>query len=283
MLQPQQRTDTPLDFLAQLQDTDKAHLYKIGKRRLFSKNDYIFKAGENEQNAYVLIRGRVKLFGSSTEGRDVLLWFSIAGEVFGLAECLHAKPRQVYARAEEPSEVLCIEQTIFDEWLISRPEIAVCLMRIMAARMRDLGQRFLSLANGNIQMEIAQLLIRLGATYGKLIGRQIHMAIPLTEQDIADMVGSSRQGVSTCLAKMKREGTIDVVKRFLTIKDQDDLRQIANGPDGILVVERRARERRLSELDWRSTVTDEGVDSADREFSGSAQDRARGRTVNSSE
>ena len=69
------------------------------------------------------------------------------------------------------------------------------------------------------------------------------MGIPLTEQDIADMVGSSRQGVSTCLAKMKREGTIDIVKHFLVIKKPDDLMKIAKGPASMIGVERRTNPR----------------------------------------
>lgn len=236
-----QRTDASLDFLAQLRDTEKEHLYRIGKKRVFAKNDFVFKAGESDLNVYVLDRGRVKLYGSSAEGRDVLLWFSIAGEIFGLSECLQEKPRQIYALAAEPCEVLCITHAQFKEWLGSQPEIALHLMRIMAVRMRELGQRFLSLANGNIRMEIAQLLIRLGASYGRLAGHHIHIGIPLTEQDIADMVGSSRQGVSTCLARMKREGTINIDKHFLVIKKQEHLLQIATGPDR--VVERRTGRR----------------------------------------
>lgn len=243
MEQLQQRSDASLDFLAQLQDTEKEYLQRIGKARVFAKNDFIFKAGESDSNVYVLVRGRVKLYGSSTEGRDVLLWFSIAGEIFGMAECLQEKPRQVYARAAEPSEVLCIAHAQFKEWLDDQPQISLRLMKIMGARMRELGQRFLSLANGNIQMEIAQLLIRLGASYGRLAGHHVHMGIPLTEQDIADMVGSSRQGVSTCLAKMKRDGTIDMVKHFLIIKKQEVLQQIANGPYVNISVERRASRR----------------------------------------
>ena len=242
MEQLQQRSDASLDFLAQLQAADKEYLSRIGKKRVFAKNDFVFKAGQNDLSVYLLSRGRVKLYGSSTEGRDVLLWFSIAGEIFGLCECLQEKPRQIYALAAEPCEVLCVAQTQFKEWLGARPEIALHLMRIMAVRMRELGQRFLSLANGNIRMEIAQLLIRLGASYGRLAGHHIHVGIPLTEQDIADMVGSSRQGVSTCLARMKREGTIEIAKHFLVIKKQDHLLQIASGPE-IVSVERRTGRR----------------------------------------
>jgi CRP-like cAMP-binding protein len=235
--------DAPLGFFSQLQDPEKDHLLRIGTKRLFTKNDFVFKAGQSDLNVYILNYGRIKLYGSSPEGRDVLLWFSVPGEIFGLAECLQESPRQVYARAAEPCEVLCIAHTAFKSWLMTRPEISVRLMKIMSVRMRELSLRFLSRANGNIQTEIAQLLLRLGMTHGKLAGQHIHMDIPLTEQDIADMVGSCRQGVSTCLAKMKRAGTIDNVKRFLIIKNQEDLLRIAKGSNTTVVPERRSNRR----------------------------------------
>ena len=247
MEQLQKRLDAPLDFLSPLQDPDKNELYRIAKIRTFAKNDFIFKAGENDLNVYVLKCGRAKLFGSSAQGRDVLLWFTRPGEIFGLAECLQERPRLIYARAAEGCEVLSIAHTQFKEWLSVRPEAAYCLMKIMAVRMRELGQRFLSLANGNIQMEIAQLLVRLGATYGELAGQYIHVGIPLTVQDIADMVGTSRQGVSTCLAEMKRQGIIDSERHFLIIKKLENLHQIANGQSETVMV-----ERRLSKRDWQS-------------------------------
>ena len=243
MEQLQNRVNTPLDFLAQLQDPDKDELYRIGKRRIFAKNDFIFKTGENDLNVWVIIRGRVKLFGSSAQGRDVLFWFSLVGEIFGLAESLQERPRLIYARAAEECEVLSVAHIPFKEWLSIRPEATYSLMKIMALRMRELGQRFLSLANGNIQMEVAQLLVRLGASYGKLAGQCIRMGIPLTEQDIADMVGASRQGVSTCLAEMKRQGIVDSEHHFLIIKKLENLHQIANGERETVTAERRANKR----------------------------------------
>jgi len=235
--------DAPLGFFSLLLDIEQDQLLRIGKKRVVAKNDFVFKAGQSDLNVYILNYGRIKLYGSSPEGRDVLLWFSVPGEIFGLAECLLEGPRQVYARAAERCEVLCIAHTAFAAWLVTHPESSVRLMKIMSVRMRELSQRFLSRANGNIQMEIAQLLLRLGMTHGKLAGQHIRMDIPLTEQDIADMVGSCRQGVSTCLAKMKRAGMIDNVKRFFVIKKQEDLLRIAKGSNATVGPERRSNRR----------------------------------------
>ena len=229
MEQRQKSVEVPGNFLSQLLDSNRNELYRIGKIRTFAKNDFLFKAGEEDLNIWILTSGRVKLFGSSAQGRDVLLWFTLAGDIFGLAECLQEQPRLIYARAAETSEALCVPHTQFKAWLSTHPEIAYCLMQIMAARMRELGHRFLSLANGNIRMEVAQLLVRLGASYGNLVGQHIHVGIPLTVQDIADMAGASRQGVSTCLAEMKRQGIVDCVHHYMIIKKVEKLHQIADG------------------------------------------------------
>lgn len=237
------RVCAPLDFMEQLQDTYKNELHSLGKVRTFDKNDFIFKANGNDQSVYILKSGRVKIFISSVSGRDVVMWFAVAGEIFGLAESLQEKPRLIYARAAEPCEVLCVAYSEFKEWLTSHPDIAFSLMKIMAVRMRELSLRFLSLASGNIQVEIAQLLVRLGVSHGRPAGEHIHMGIPLTEQDIADMVGTTRQGVSTCLAQMKRQGIVDTERHYLIIKQPDGLQQIAEGVKDMPAIERRTNKR----------------------------------------
>lgn len=246
-------THTPIgahiNFLTQLTAIDKNELNRIGKTRSYAKNDFIFTAGEIDVNICVLLRGRVKIFSSSAEGRDSLLWFSLEGEIFCLAECLQNKPRLISAQAIVPCDVLFIERSKFATWLISRPETAISLLKIMAQRILDIGQRFLSLANGNVQREIAQLLIHLGNTHGVLTGNHIQIGIPLTEQDIADMVGARRQGVSTYLAEMKRQDIIEIIRHFVVIKRAALLRQIADGTYSITVVERRAVKRLAESYD----------------------------------
>lgn len=245
MEQRPKSVEVPENFLSQLHDSDKNELYRIGKMRTFAKNDFLFKAGEEDLNVWVLTRGRGKLFGSSVQGRDVLLWFILVGDIFGLAECLHEQPRLIYARAAEASEALCIPHTQFNEWLSARPEIASYLMKMMAMRLRELGQRFLSLANGNIRRQIAQLLVRLSESYGKLVGQYIHVGIPLTVQDIADMAGASRQGVSTCLSEMKRQGIVDCVQHVVIIKKLETLYRIADGQNVTA-----AGEHEVSKRNW---------------------------------
>ena len=222
------KSDANINFLAQLTASDKNELYLIGYKKSFAKNEFIFKAGDTDSNIWILTRGRVKIFMCSVQGRDILLWFALAGSIFGLAASAPEQSRIASALTSEEADAICISLIKFKEWVSVRPKVSYLLTEIVSARMNEIGQRFLSLANGNIQLVIAQLLLRLGSNYGKQIGTELHIDIPLTVQDIADMAGSSRQGVSSCLANMKRYGIIDIVHHFFILKRLNKLKRLAN-------------------------------------------------------
>ena len=131
-----------LDFLSQLTRQDKNELYLIGRKRIFEKNDYIFKAGDSDSNVWILTRGRVKVYKSSAKGRHILLWFALSGDIFGMAECMQGRTRMVYARAAEATEGISIQHDQFKKWVSAHPEIAYIIMKLVTIRMREIGQRF---------------------------------------------------------------------------------------------------------------------------------------------
>jgi len=228
MIKKPNELNSHLDFLSQLSDEDKSELLRIGYKKSFLKNDFIFRTGDFDANIWILIQGRIKIFKSSVQGRDLLLWFTTPGDIFGIAECMHERTRMVNARAAESSELICVPHAKFKDWVIARPKIAYMLIQIVSGRLREISNRFLSLANGNIQLEITQLLISLGIRYGTQVGSEIHFGIPFTEQDIADMAGTSRQGVSTLLADLKRQEIIECEHHLIVIKKLDQLEDMAN-------------------------------------------------------
>lgn len=241
------KSDAFINFLAQLTASDKNELCRIGYKKTFAKNEFIFKTGDKDSNIWLLTRGRVKIFMSSAQGRDILLWFALAGSIFGLGASAE-QTRIANALTSEEVDAICIPLTKFKEWVSIRPEISYLLTKIVSARMYEIGQRFLSLANGNIQLEIAQLLLRLGSSYGKQVGTELHIDVPLTVQDIADMAGSSRQGVSSCLANMKRHGIIDISHHFFILKRLDKLKRLAtekfeSSPNANWMIETSKMER----------------------------------------
>ena len=94
-------------------------------------------------------------------------------------------------------------------------------MQVLSARLRGLSDVLVNLVADDVDTRIAKLILRLGARYGKLEGRVIHLDIPLTHQEIADMVGATRQTVSGTLSRLKKQGVLSIDMHRIDIESEE--------------------------------------------------------------
>ena len=217
----------PTDFLASIKADDKDALLSLGAKRTLPKDQLIFHAGSPGEYVYILLRGRAKIYQLSSVGKEVILWFCFPGEIFGLAEAMHGHPRQVFARSCCQTQILAIQQKEFKDFLVRHPETALCVIDLLAGRLRGLGDVLLNLAADDVTSRVIKLITRLGAQYGKRINSDIYLDIPLTHQEIADMVSSSRQTVSAVLGVLKRQGVLRVENHTIYIQSPEWFENIA--------------------------------------------------------
>lgn len=215
-------SDSPLDsisLLGQLGTQQKETLFALGTRKYFSRNDRIFQAGSPSTSVFLIISGRVKVFELSSAGREVIMWFCMAGEVFGLAEIFHEKQqRNVYAQACTDTQIIVIPRGKFRKLMYAEPGIALLVMDVMATRIRMLGDMLLNLSSGSAESRVARLLARLLLCYGKEIHGVVYIDLPITHQEIADMIGSCRQTVTTILGKFRCNGILTIQQHRITVK-----------------------------------------------------------------
>jgi len=217
----------PSNFLAQLSAVDLADLERIGARQRFSRGEYVYRVGDPGGNAYLLRSGNVKIHQLSPAGREVILWFCLAGEIFGLAEVTRGGDRAVNAQACAESELLVVSRARFRGFLAEHPDAALLTMQVLSSRMRVLGEIFANLVSDDVNTRIAKLIVRLGAHYGTRVGKDIVLNIPLTHQEIADMVGTSRQTVTSSLSTLNRLGVLSVNDHRICIESQELLSELA--------------------------------------------------------
>lgn len=220
-------TPAPSNFLAQLDAADRAALHAIGVVQRYRKSEFVFRSGGAGANVYFLAGGKVKIYQPSPAGREVILWFCFPGEIFGLAEVARGGGRVVNAIACVPSEILVVPQDRFRALLRTRPEIAMVSMQVLSSRLRVLGEMFANLVSDDVNTRIAKLVLRLGARYGTNDGKEIRLTVPLTHQEIADMIGTSRQTVTTALSALKRQGVLRIENRLIRIESEEVLSGIA--------------------------------------------------------
>ena len=211
------------DYLSQLSEKDRSDLLQLGKSHKFRKHELIFQAGSPGDYVYLLSHGRAKIYQLSPSGKEVILWFCFSGEMFGMAEVCRRGQREVYARACSDTEVIKVSQQTFKDFLATHSDAAMLTIDLLSCRMRILGDMLLNLASDDVMSRLIKLLTRLCNRYGKFDGDYIKLDIPLTHQEIADMIGASRQTVSSSISELRKQGYLDIENHCIHIKDSRSL------------------------------------------------------------
>ncbi len=228
----------PSDFLGRLPPPTRESLSRLGHRVAYRKGDSVFQPGSPGDNVYILTGGRIKIFALSPAGRAVILWFCFPGEIFGLAEMARAGRREVASEACADSEALVIPQQKFKEFLKRDGEAAMLVVDLLSCRLRGLADMLLNLTSDDVTTRLVKLLIRLSARYGKSISQaETLLDISLTHQEIADMIGTTRQSVSTVLNALKRQGLLSVKKHCIHIQNGKLLEDLATNAVAMTVPE----------------------------------------------
>lgn len=210
-------TRPQIDLLASLPETDRAELLQIGQTHPFRKSEFIFRAGDATHHVYLLLRGRVKIYQPSSVGKEVILWFCFGGELFGLAEAARGGERVVSAQACDDAEVLSIRQEQFTSFLAQHPHSALMIVQVLSCRLRVLGDVVINLISDDVHTRVLKMLLQLGARCGIPHAQGLRLNITLTHQEIADMIGTTRQTVTTILGQLEREGMIRIEHHVIYI------------------------------------------------------------------
>lgn len=216
----------PSNFLARLPAADYGELRALARAQHYRKGEFIFRAGSPGRHVYFLQSGRVKIYQLSPLGREVILWFCLPGDIFGLAEVARGGGRVVNTQACAPTEVLAVSQEEFRSFLAGHPTTALLSMQVLASRLRLLGEMLVNLVSDDANTRVAKLILRLGARYGTRAGREVVLNIPLTHQEIADVVGSTRQTVTSVLAALRRQGALSIEHHRIRIESEELLGEI---------------------------------------------------------
>jgi CRP/FNR family transcriptional regulator len=209
----------PFDFFSGLNHQQQRALLQISTKRVIAKDEMIFTLGSPSNEIFILLDGRVKVFELSKEGKEVILWFCFQGELFGMAEVMNRGYREVNAQAGTEVTVLAIKSQEFERFLNKHTDLAMQVIRILSYRLRELGDVLLNLASDDVTSRVVKLLSRLTTRYGRATDNGWFLDIALTHQEMADMIGTSRQTVTTILGNLKRQGVLRTQQRYIVIED----------------------------------------------------------------
>jgi CRP/FNR family cyclic AMP-dependent transcriptional regulator len=203
-----------------------AGLDAISSLATYPKGAILFVEGQDPRGVFVICNGRVKLFASSAGGKSLILRIADPGEVIGLPGTISGKPYEATAEAQEPIQANFIPRKPFLEFLRAHGEVALrvaeTLSDIYYATYREV--RYLGLS-GSVEKKLACFLLDFAARHASGNG-QSRAVLTLTHEEIAEIIGSSRETVTRLFADFRRKGLVQVQGSTLAIVDKPGLHEL---------------------------------------------------------
>ena len=202
-------------LLAGLDETQLKVLARMMVRTSFGRNATIICAGDPTDSLFIVINGRLKVLMSDEQGREVILSLLGPGEFFGEMGLLDDSPRSASVVTQEPCELLSITKTDFKRSLAENFDLSLMVMRGLVKRLREADRKISSLALMDVYGRVARLLLEMADDIDgeKVIVRK------LSKQDIAKMIGASREMVSRVMKDLQLGGYIEVRGRSIVLHD----------------------------------------------------------------
>ncbi len=204
-------------LFADLADEDLRELIAVAKRRIFRNGEVIFHREDPGQVLYVIKEGKVKISLISPEGQEISLVVFGKGECFGEFAILDGLPRSADAVALERVECYTLQRSDFHKAIMKNPKIAIQVLEVLSKRLRTTDQMIEDLIFLDVYGRVAKKLLELADTHGSKVGNGIRIDVRLTQQELASMVGASRESVNKVMGYFTDKDFISTDKHRITL------------------------------------------------------------------
>lgn len=188
-------------------------------RKRFAAGEQLFSEGEPCRGLYTILRGRVRIFKASVNGREQVLSIEGAGGTVAELPVFDGGPYPASVAAIEPVEVAFISRGDFQRYCIEHPEVALKVLAVVGARLRQLVGIIEELSFTTIRQRLASVLVKLAQSEGAKTAEGIRFRLPASHQEIANQLGTVRELISRNLTRMQSEGLLEVNAREVVVKD----------------------------------------------------------------
>ncbi|MDI2127900.1 Crp/Fnr family transcriptional regulator [Yinghuangia seranimata] len=210
-------------LFAALEDEDAAELRASMAEVSLERGDSLFHEGDPGDRLYVVIEGKIKLHRSSNDGRENMLAVLGPSEMFGELSLFDPGPRTATATALTDVRLLGLGHQDLQPWLNGRPKVALSLLRAIARRLRRTNESLGDLVFSDVPGRVAKALLDLSRRFGVPAEEGIHVAHDLTQEELAQLVGASRETVNKALADFASRGWLRLEARAVVLLDVERL------------------------------------------------------------
>jgi CRP/FNR family transcriptional regulator, cyclic AMP receptor protein len=212
-------------LFASLGERDRRAVMAACQDRTFKPGEVLFHEGDLGHALYILHSGRVKIVVVAPDGKETILHIYRPGQCFGELALLDGGPRSATVVALDRVEVLALYQEDFLALLERCPGMALAMIRRLTEMVRRLSKQVQDLASLDITARIAKKLLELADQHGEPTPHGICIALQLTQQDLAEMIGAARGRVNMCLSGFQERGILTIERERITLHKPEELRK----------------------------------------------------------
>jgi CRP/FNR family cyclic AMP-dependent transcriptional regulator len=189
----------------------------------YSRGENVFHEGEQGDTLFIVLSGKVKIGRRAADGRENMLSVMGPSDMFGELSLFDPGPRTATATVLTEARLASLAHTSLKPWITDRPEIAEQLLRVLARRLRRTNDALADLIFTDVPGRVAKALLGLAERFGTEEGDGLRVHHDLTQEELAQLVGASRETVNKALADFSSRGWMRVDSRAVTILDRERL------------------------------------------------------------
>jgi CRP/FNR family transcriptional regulator, cyclic AMP receptor protein len=193
----------------------------------FDRGERLFSEGDQGDRLYIILSGKIKLTRAAPDGRENLVSVHGPGEMFGELSLFDPIPRTSSATAITQAELAGLAHADLRTFLATRPEVAMHLLQALAQRLRRINDVKADLVFTDVPGRVAKALLDLSERFGVQTPEGMQVNHDLTQEELAQLVGASRETVNKALADFAARGWIHLAAKSVLISDTDRLRKRA--------------------------------------------------------
>ena len=209
-------------FLDRLTPDERAKVRASGRQLVFKPGESVFSQGDAHAGIFIIDQGRVRVFYTAPSGREITLAYWTPGHFCGGPEISGGGVHIWSGQALDECRITLLPSTALHGLITQVPNFALCLIEGLVAKGKSYSAMAQMLGTRSVIERLAQFLLNLGELYGVADGRAIIINRKITHDQIAAMVGSTRQWVTMMLSRFQKKGLVSVTPRRIRI-DRPDL------------------------------------------------------------
>jgi len=194
-------------------------LVRVTSTRRLAGGEVLFRKGDAGRQLYGVLSGRLKAVAAGGDGKEIVFNVCDPGEVIGEIALLDSNPRSASIVALEPSELLVLDRRDFLPFLEKHPRVAIQLAELLAARLRRLSESAEDGVLLALRARLAKKLVSLAQRYGRKMPEGVLIDLPLSQQELGEMVGTSRESINKQLRAWTEQGLLVMAKGKITLCD----------------------------------------------------------------